>query len=104
VWLLEETAGRQEFEADAEAPATLLVRDAWAPGWTVSVDGTPGRLERTETGHRAVALEPGRHRVEFAYRPPALLPGLAISAACALVVLFLVRPGSGARVALAAPV
>ena len=101
VLAVDEARGRLRVETEGPEPATLLVRDAWAPGWTVRVDGSPRPLERTERGHRAVALEPGRHVVDFAYRAPGLLPGLASSAACALVVLLLLRPGRGG---LAAPV
>ena len=96
VLALREAGGRVRVETEGQEPATLLVRDAWAPGWTVSVDGNPRPLERTEGGHRAVGLDPGRHVVNFAYTPPGLAPGLAISAACALVVLLLLRPGRGA--------
>ena len=88
-----ETPGHLRIEAEAQEAGTLLLRDAWARGWRVSVDDLAQPLLRTERGQRAVALPPGRHRVDFDYAPPGLLPGLTLSAASALVVLLLLRGG-----------
>ena len=93
VLLLQEAAGHLRIEAEVEEAATLLLRDAWARGWRVSVDGQARPVARTERGQRAVALAPGRHRVDFDYAPPGLVPGLAISTTCAVVVLLLLCRG-----------
>jgi uncharacterized membrane protein YfhO len=65
---------------EADAPADLLVRDGWAPGWSARVDGRPAPL-RARGKHRSVSVPPGRSRVEMAYRPPGLAAALA---ACGL--------------------
>jgi hypothetical protein len=84
-----------EVEAVAERPAWLIVREARAPGWEVSVDGR--RATAPAVGrYLAVALPEGRHRVELRYRPPGLLAGAAISGASLLIVLLGLRRRSAA--------
>jgi hypothetical protein len=58
--------------------ATLL--DENAPGWTAAVDGNPAPIASADLLLRAVAVEKGRHRVEFMYRAPLLRTGVALSA------------------------
>jgi hypothetical protein len=94
-------ANRLEITTEAEAAATLVVRDAWAPGWTARVGDrearplAPGRDRRVE-------VPAGTTRVVMSYRPPHLGPALLASAlALALVGWLLSRgdPGPVARVA-----
>ncbi|OPZ13618.1 MAG: Bacterial membrane protein YfhO [candidate division BRC1 bacterium ADurb.BinA364] len=68
----------------AEAPAGgafLLLRDAWAPGWTAQVDGRPAPLLRADGMFRAVPLDAGEREIVFRYRAPGLAAGLALAAA-----------------------
>ena len=60
---------RLVVEARAERPGTLVVNDAWAPGWRARVDGRPVDVERVDYLFRGVPLAAGEHRVEFEYRP-----------------------------------
>ena len=60
---------RLVVEARAERPGTLVVTDAWAPGWQARVDGRPVDVERVDYLFRGVPLAAGEHRVEFEYRP-----------------------------------
>ena len=57
--------------------ATLL--DENASGWTATVDGVPAPIATADLLLRAVAVERGRHRVEFTYRAPLLRTGVALS-------------------------
>jgi uncharacterized membrane protein YfhO len=75
---------------DAPAATRLLVRDAWARGWSATVDGRKTEL-LPHRGHRAVALDAGRHQVELTYGPPGLRPGLALSVVSTLLLAFLFR-------------
>jgi hypothetical protein len=59
--------------------AVLL--DAWAPGWTVTVDGAPGRIELAEGLVRAVAVGAGHHEIAYQYTTPGLRLGAASSLA-----------------------
>jgi hypothetical protein len=57
----------------------LLLLDSYSPDWQARVDGQPATILRSNLLFRAVRLAPGRHVVEFAYRPRALLYGVALS-------------------------
>ena len=77
------------LEVDLPAPGYLVLTDAWYPGWQARVDGAAVPIERADVLFRAVYLEPGRHTVEFAYRPTSFLGGLAAAALALLAALLL---------------
>jgi hypothetical protein len=64
--------------------AVLL--DAWAPGWSVTVDGAPSRAVIADALVRATRLAPGRHVVVWRYASPGLATGAAVSLAAMLLV------------------
>ncbi|HVR71304.1 MAG TPA: hypothetical protein VMT87_10715 [Vicinamibacteria bacterium] len=72
--------GEQEYEVDAERGGDLIVRDSHARGWRAWVDGTAAPVRLADGKYRAVAVAAGRHRVRFAYAPPGLRAGLAVTA------------------------
>ncbi len=88
---LNETANSLELEVASEGPTTLRLRDAWAPGWTASVDGSRVPLPRAR--HRALALSPGRHQVRFEFTPPRWRASLAVQALAVVAVLGLLVRG-----------
>ena len=57
----------------------LVFLDSFSDDWHATVDGKPAPVARANGLWRAVHLTPGRHRVEFQYRPRALAVGAAIS-------------------------
>jgi len=70
-------------------PGMLILSDVWYPGWVAHVDGAPAHIYQPYSALRGVALEQGRHRVEFHYRPASALVGavmsiLGILGACAI--------------------
>ena len=69
-----------EVEAQLAAAGVLVVLEAFEPGWSATVDGTPAPVLRANGLFRALRLEAGRHRVRFAYRPRSVAYGAAISA------------------------
>jgi hypothetical protein len=73
-------ADRVVVEARLTAPGHLVLLDAYDPGWRVRVDGCSAELLRANLAFRAVALAPGRHVVEFAYRPGSIAAGFALAA------------------------
>ncbi len=58
--------------------AVLL--DAWADGWTATVDGAPARIEHADALVRAVKVPSGKHIIEMRYRTPGLRAGAIVSA------------------------
>jgi hypothetical protein len=70
---------RIEIESDANDAGYVVLVDSFDPGWTASVDGKERPVVRANVAFRAVAVPPGRHAVEFAYRPRAVAAGTAIS-------------------------
>ena len=57
----------------------LVLADMNAPGWRVEVDGRRQPLLTADLVLRAVALEPGPHKVRFYYRDPSVRAGLTLS-------------------------
>lgn len=90
---LAESPARMVLEVEADRSTVVVVRDAHAPGWTASVDGIPAPLLRADGRHRAVPIPAGRSRVELRYRPPHLIPGLALTALSGALVVLLWRRG-----------
>ena len=83
------SANRLELVTEADAATTLVVRDAWAPGWTARVDDAAVQLQRGR--HRQLAVPAGTRRVSMTYEPPrfraALLAGALALAAVAFLLL-----------------
>jgi hypothetical protein len=77
---------RVVIEAGSEAGGFLILTDSYYPGWQAYVDGQEARIYRADYLFRAVFLEPGRHTVEFRYRPMSFRIGLAIALAAGAIV------------------
>lgn len=77
-------ADQMVVAVDRGSPGYLVVVEAYAPGWSASIDGAPARVRRANVLFQAVAVPAGRHRVVLWYRPVGLVPGLICSALAAL--------------------
>ncbi|MEZ5373078.1 MAG: YfhO family protein [Microthrixaceae bacterium] len=82
--------------AGAEDSAWLLVGVNEAPGWTATIDGERLPIVRANHSHMAVPVD-GSGTVEFRYRPPGLLGGLAITLLGAALSLALLAGERGRR-------
>jgi len=71
----------------ADGPGYLLLTDAFYPGWTATVDGSPAAILRADLMFRAVALPAGTNTVEFRYEPMSVRIGLWISGITILVLV-----------------
>ncbi len=65
------------------------------PGWQVRIDGGDARTFRANLGMLAVAVAPGAHRVELAYRQPGRDIGAIVSALALIALVIVRRTGSG---------
>ncbi|MCE9575948.1 MAG: YfhO family protein, partial [Deltaproteobacteria bacterium] len=56
-----------------------VITDAWAPGWSVTVDGADAEVARADALVRAVRVGPGAHAIVWCYRTPGLRAALLVS-------------------------
>lgn len=84
--------GREHVQALCAAPAQLLRRELYYPGWRAAVDGTEAPIERTREIFQEVALPAGASEIVFSYAPPFLRPCLAAFGLALLVLAWGVRP------------
>jgi len=82
--VVEERPDRLVLEARLSARGYVVLLDSFAPGWRARVDGRPAPVLPANLAFRAVEVPAGTHRVEYVYRPPWMLAGLAFSAAATL--------------------
>lgn len=67
------------IEADLRCAGLVVSGDPTFPGWRARVDGRRVPIQEVEGALRAVAVAPGRHRVEFRYRPRSVYWGAAFT-------------------------
>ncbi len=79
VRVVDEQNSRVTLRARLERPGVVLLDDAWAPGWSVRVDGRPARALQTDVVLRGVAVGAGEHEIVWSYRVPGLRAGAALS-------------------------
>ncbi len=92
---------RVVLQVEAPAPAYLILRDAFYPGWTASVNGESMPIQRANVIFRALRVPAGSSRVVFAFEPQLWRLALAVGlmlwvAALSLLVMFM-RRGAGPR-------
>lgn len=82
------SANAVTIEAEAAAPALLVLADTYYDGWEARIDGEPARILRINYALRGVVLPPGRHTITFIYRPWPFMAGglLSLTSLAALLV------------------
>ncbi len=80
------------IEADAGEPSIVLVRTAYDPGWSATVDGRPADVLPADGLLLGIPVEPGLHEIRLTYRDPDVTRGLRAGAVVwlGLVVAYLV--------------
>jgi uncharacterized membrane protein YfhO len=96
------TPDRVEIRTQSAGEALLVLADAYYPGWTAWLDGSPVPVYPADVLLRGVHLSPGEHTVVFTFEPGSLVRGAAISAgalliAALLLLAALLRLRGGAR-------
>jgi hypothetical protein len=84
-----EAPGMIEVVTRSDRPTSLVVREAYAPGWSVRVGGRDAALVPAEGRYLGLRVPAGESRVEFRYRPPRLRSSLALAAGALAVVIAL---------------
>ena len=79
--------GQVRLQVQAATDGVLVLADAWFPGWKASVDGVPQEILRVDHALRGVAIPPGTHVVDFAYRPDSLAEGALWSLAALILIV-----------------
>lgn len=99
--ILSRHPGFYEIEAECDAPAFLVLSEAYYPGWSVTIDGkSDGDIEVLPADHliQAVWMPKGKHVVRFEYHSRFLPLGFAVMLAAAAVPVwmrFRRRPACG---------
>jgi hypothetical protein len=79
VRVVDEQNARVTLRARLERAGVVLLDDAWAPGWSVKVDGEPARALQADVVLRGVAVGAGEHEIVWSYRVLGLRAGAALS-------------------------
>jgi hypothetical protein len=86
---------RVQMETSNPTRGLLVTTDPYYPGWVASIDGLRTSVIRVNYGFRGVIVPPGRHRVEFRYRPLTFRVGAIISmSALVIAALILLLPAA----------
>jgi len=78
-------AGEFVVEAENDADAFLILSEAYYPGWSAEVDGSPADVLPANHLIQAVRLPSGKHVVRFSYRSRFLGLGLGVALLAAMV-------------------
>jgi hypothetical protein len=70
---------RLEIEVEADAPAMVVVAQAFYHPWHAYVDGEPTRLWRANYAYQALEVPPGEHRVRLVYEDKMFLGGVLLT-------------------------
>lgn len=82
-----ERNARVTIQANLSRRGLVLLDDAYAPGWSVTVDGRPARPLETDVVLRGVVVPSGHHTVVWDYAVPGLRTGAALSTLGLLITL-----------------
>lgn len=80
------------IEVETETAATLVLADAWAPGWRAEVNGRARPIIPFLGFLRSVRVPPGRSQVAFRYLPPGWRVSLLASAGAVGLLFLLLSP------------
>lgn len=94
---IEESNHRVALEVETAEPAFLVLTDSHYPGWRVTVDRQSEPLREANWFFRGVELDPGRHAVEFSYRPRWIVPAAAVSVFGLAALVGMIAVGGGRK-------
>jgi hypothetical protein len=62
----------------ANGPGVAVLSELMIPGWRVTVDGFPAKIEMVDGLFRGVEISAGSHEVVFRYRPVSVISGCCV--------------------------
>lgn len=86
-WVVQDRGAALDVQTSSRQPAFLVLGDFYHAGWTVSINGRPGRVFQTNYIQRGVLLAAGQNFVHFEFRPSMFYAGLGVSGAGVLLSL-----------------
>jgi hypothetical protein len=81
------------IDAQASRASELVLSDTYYPGWHVTVNGRPARLDRVDYMFRGVPVPAGTDHIVFTYDPSSFRLGWMISLGAVVVLLITVGVG-----------
>ena len=87
---LEYQPNRTTLEVTCPSECFLVLADLYLPGWKATIDGQSSRVYRTDAVVRGLFVNAGRHCINFVYRPPSVMYGIASMLITALLVMVIV--------------
>jgi Bacterial membrane protein YfhO len=66
------------IDADASAPSIVVVRTAYDPGWSATVDGHPAPVLPADSFLQGVPVSAGNHRIDLVYRDADVSNGMRL--------------------------
>ncbi len=81
---------RVELAATLAAPGLVILADTDAPGWSLTIDGQPAPILRTNHLMRGAVVGPGTHTLVYRYEPASFRIGAVVSLAAIAALLGLI--------------
>jgi len=79
------------IQTESDAAQLLFLSDAYAPGWTATVDGNQTDVFRADYAFRAIEVPAGTHMIVFTYKPKSFMYGSILSlSGLLLFIIFLI--------------
>jgi hypothetical protein len=85
------TARQVEIEVETSSPGLLVLGDTYFPGWKVEIDGKGASVFRANYLLRGIAVDSGRHRVKFFYRPVSFYIGFGFTIIAGVMTLWCLK-------------
>jgi len=90
--ILKAKSTEYRIDVTADRPAWFFVADANYPGWRATLDGKRAPLFSAQLLGKAVAIPPGRHRLDITFVSSTFIAGLSMSTVFLVVLLLSLWP------------
>jgi hypothetical protein len=77
--VVKDVPGQIEVLTDTMSKQLLFLSESFHPGWHVAIDGEPGEVIQVFGDFMGCIVDPGKHTVQFSWKPASLAIGKAVS-------------------------